>query len=308
MGRHLTGITSSSAGRTTALLGLLGWAVCRIFCLDFARRASQTASKQDILPETDPTFAESLSIFAMKILVCISQVPDTTTKINFKDNDTAFNEAGVLFIANPYDEWYALVRAVELKESTGGEVTVINVGPAANEQVIRKCLAICADKAIRVDTDPKDALYVARQIAAHAGDADMVLLGKETIDYNGSVLGGMIAELLGRPYISLSSKLEVDGDKATITRDTEGGKEILSVAMPFVASAQKGMAEARIPNMRGIMQARSKPLEVVAPIAAEAGSRFVKFELPPAKGAVTLVDPENMDELVRMLHEDAKVI
>lgn len=244
----------------------------------------------------------------MKILVCVSKVPDTTTKIQFTDNGTKFDETGVQFIANPYDEWYALVRAVELKESLGGEVTVINVGPAANEQVIRKCLAIGADKAIRVDAEPSDALYTARQIAAHAQGYDLILLGKETIDYNGSVLGGMLAELLDLPYVSLSSKLEVDGNVATIARDIEGGKEILKVTMPFVASAQKGMAEARIPNMRGIMQARTKPLEVVAPVEAAAGSRVTAYELPPAKGNVKLVDPENMDELVRLLHEEAKVL
>lgn len=244
----------------------------------------------------------------MKILVCVSKVPDTTTKIAFTDNDTTFNEAGVQFIANPYDEWYALVRAVELKEQLGGEVCVINVGPAANEQIIRKCLAIGADKAIRVDADPSDALFVAKQIAAHAAGYDMILLGKETIDYNSSVLGGMVAELLDLPYVSLSSKLEVDGSAATLSRDVEGGKETLKVAMPFVASAQKGMAEARIPNMRGIMQARTKPLEVAAPVDAQPGSKVQSYALPEAKGDVKLIDPENMDELVRLLHEEAKVI
>ena len=194
----------------------------------------------------------------MNILVCISKVPDTTSKITFTDNNSKFNESGVQFIINPYDEWYALVRSVEIKEALGGEVTVLNVGKADNEQIIRKALAIGADKAIRVDADPTDAMFVAQQIAAQAkaGQYDMILLGKETIDYNGSVVGGMVAELLGLPYISLASDLQVDGQSATLIRDIEGGKEVLKVSMPFVASAQKGMAEARIPNMRGIMMSK----------------------------------------------------
>jgi electron transfer flavoprotein beta subunit len=246
----------------------------------------------------------------MNILVCISKVPDTTTKIKFSGDQTQFDENGVQFVLNPYDEWYALVRACELKESQGGSVTVINVGPAANEQIIRKALAIGADKAVRVDADPQDGLYVARQIAAHAqnGSYDMVLLGKETIDYNSSAIGAMIAELLDLPYVSLSSKLDVEGQTATLDRDIEGGKENIRVQMPFVASAQKGMAEARIPNMRGIMQARTKPLEVVAPVDAQAGSQYHQYQLPGEKTAVKLIDPENMEELVRLLHEEAKVL
>lgn len=246
----------------------------------------------------------------MNILVCISKVPDTTTKISFTDNNSTFNESGVQFILNPYDEWYALVRAVEIREALGGEVTVLNVGRADNEQIIRKALAIGADKAIRVDADPLDAFYVARQIAeqARAGAYDMILLGKETIDYNGSVLGGMVAELLDLPYISLASHLEVEGGNATLTRDIEGGKEVLQVSMPFVASAQKGMAEARIPNMRGIMMSKSKPLNVVSPVDIAAPTRIVTYQLPPEKGQVKLVAPDNMDELVRLLHEEAKAI
>jgi len=246
----------------------------------------------------------------MNILVCISKVPDTTTKISFTDNNSKFNEAGVQFILNPFDEWYALVRAVEIRETLGGEVTVINVGRTDNEQIIRKALAIGADKAIRVDADPADAFYVARQIAeqARAGAYDMILLGKETIDYNGSILGGMVAELLDLPYISLASHLEVEGQTATLTRDIEGGKEVLQVAMPFVASAQKGMAEARIPNMRGIMMSKSKPLSVVPPVDVTPPTRIESYQLPPDKGQVKLIAPDNMEELVRLLHEEAKAI
>ncbi len=246
----------------------------------------------------------------MNILVCISKVPDTTTKISFTGNNSTFNESGVQFIINPYDEWYALVRAVEIRESLGGEVTVLNVGRAENEQIIRKALAIGADKAIRVDADPRDALYVARQIAEQAkvGNYDMIMLGKETIDYNGSVVGGMVAEMLNLPYISLASNLQVDGKTATLVRDVEGGKEVLQISMPFVTSAQKGMAEARIPNMRGIMMSKSKPLAIVPPVEVSGLSQVESFQLPPEKGHVKLVAPDNMDELVRLLHEEAKAI
>ena len=246
----------------------------------------------------------------MNILVCISKVPDTTSKITFTDNNSKFNESGVQFIINPYDELYALVRSVEIKEALGGEVTVLNVGKADNEQIIRKALAIGADKAIRVDADPTDAMFVAQQIAAQAkaGQYDMILLGKETIDYNGSVVGGMVAELLGLPYISLASDLQVDGQSATLIRDIEGGKEVLKVSMPFVASAQKGMAEARITNMRGIMMSKSKPLTVVAATEVAPSTHITSYILPAEKGHVKLVAPDDMDELVRLLHEDAKAI
>jgi len=213
----------------------------------------------------------------MKILVCISKAPDTTSKIAFLDNDSKFDENGVQFIVNPYDEWYALVRGLELKEANGGTVTVINVGGADNDPVIRKALAIGADDAVRIEGGTDDALYVAKQIANYAKENgfDMVLNGKETIDYNGSQVGGMIAELIGAPYISLASKLDMNGSTATIEREIEGGVEVIEVNAPFVLSAAKGMAEARIPNMRGIMAARSKPLTVVPAIEA-ANSTLVK--------------------------------
>jgi electron transfer flavoprotein beta subunit len=247
----------------------------------------------------------------MKFLVCISLVPDTTTKISFVDNDTKFNNDKVQWILNPYDEWYALVRALELKEANGGTVTVINVGPAANDQVIRKALAIGADDAIRVDgADDLDSFGVASNIAAVAknGGYDIILLGKETISYNGSNIGGMLAELLDLPFVSLATKLEVSGNTATASREIEGGKETLQVNTPFVLSAAKGMAEQRIPNMKGIMSAKSKPLTVVAAVAAPAYTSVVKYELPPAKAAVKLVSPDNVEELVTLLHNEAKAI
>ena len=246
----------------------------------------------------------------MKLLVCISQTPDTTAKVSFKSDGKEFDAAGVQFIMNPYDEWYALVRACELRETLGGSVTALNVGPAANETTIRKALAIGADDAVRINADPQSAGFVAKQIAEYARkeNFDIIFLGKETIDYNGSEVGAMVAEYLDLPYISYASKLDLNGNTATLERDIEGGVEVLEVDTPFVVSAAKGMAEQRIPNMRGIMTARTKPLTEVPPVAYEDVAKAVKFTLPPAKAGVKLIDPENMDELVRLLHEDAKVI
>ncbi|MBL4651475.1 MAG: electron transfer flavoprotein subunit beta/FixA family protein [Flavobacteriales bacterium] len=246
----------------------------------------------------------------MKILVCISKAPDTTAKISFTDSDTKFSETGVQFIINPYDEWYALVRGLELKEANGGTVTTISVGAADYDPIIRKALAIGADDAVRIDTQPTDAFQVASEIANYAKDKgyDMVLCGKETINYNGSQVGGMIAELMNLPYVSLAVKLEVNGGTATIERDMQGGTEVVEISGAFVLSASKGMAEQRIPNMRGIMQARTKPLTVVPASGSLAMTEIVSYELPPAKSACKMVDAENMDELISLLHNEAKVI
>lgn len=246
----------------------------------------------------------------MKILVPISVVPDTTSKIAFTDGDTKFNEDGIQWIVNPYDEWYALVRALEITEKDGGTVTVINVGDATAEPVIRKALALGAHDAVRIDVKPTESYVVAKELANYAQGKgfDMVLLGKETINYNGSEVGGMLAEFLGVPYISLASKLEVSGDVATVDRSIEGGTEVVDVKLPFVASTSKGMAEQRIPNMRGIMAARTKPLTVVPASGTAAKTSTVKYTLPAPKSSVKLVDADNVDELVRLLHEEAKAI
>ncbi len=246
----------------------------------------------------------------MKILVCISKTPDTTTKISFVNNNTEFNGDKVQYIMNPYDEWYALVRGVEIKEKLGGSVTIINVGPAANDAIIRKGLAIGADDAVRIDADAKDAFFVASQIAEYAKSEnfDLILTGKETIDYNGSEVGSLIAALLDQAFISYASSMELNGNTATISRDIEGGKEVLEVNTPFVLSASKGMAEQRIPNMRGIMMAKRKPLKVVPAAATEERVSVVSYDLPPAKSAVKLVDPEDMEGLVALLHNEAKAI
>lgn len=246
----------------------------------------------------------------MKLLVCVAKTPETTTKIQLTADATDIDQNGVQYIMNPYDEWYALVRALELKESAGGEVTLLNVGPAANDTVIRKGLAIGADKAVRINAEGGGSLFIARQIAEHAKSEgyDMIFFGKETIDYNGSEVGAMVAEFLDLPYVGDASHMEVNGSTATVTRDIEGGVEVVEVGTPFALSAAKGMAEQRIPNMRGIMMAKRKPLAIVEPVDFPATTEVVQYEKPPEKSAVKLVDPENMDELVRLLHEEAKVI
>ncbi|MBL7770067.1 MAG: electron transfer flavoprotein subunit beta/FixA family protein [Flavipsychrobacter sp.] len=247
----------------------------------------------------------------MKILVCISKTPDTTAKIAFTDNNKKFATDGVQWIINPYDEWYALVRAIELKEKDPATVLhLVNVGGAENDAIIRKALALGGDEAIRVNIESQDSFTIASQIAqvAKEGGYDLVFTGKETIDYNGSSIGGMVAELLDLPYVSLATKLELEGSNVKLTREIEGGEETVETSLPLVVSAQKGMAEQRIPNMKGIMGARTKPLKVVEPVAVEALTSIAGFELPPAKAGVKLVPADNPEELVRLLHEEAKVI
>ncbi len=246
----------------------------------------------------------------MNILVCISKSPDTTSKIAFSDGNTKFDENGVQYIVNPYDEWYALVRALELKESLGGQVTIITVGTSADDAVIRKALAIGADQAVRIDAEPKDAYYTAMQISSYvkSNDYDLILAGKETINYNGSQVAGMIAEDLNYPFVSLASKLDIQDTTLTIEREIVGGVQEVQVSTPAVISCAKGMAEQRIPNMRGIMAARTKPLNVVEAQDIDELTEFISYSLPDAKSAVKMIDPENMDELVGLLHNEAKVI
>jgi electron transfer flavoprotein beta subunit len=247
----------------------------------------------------------------MKILVCISQVPDTTTKIAFSDNNTVFNTQGVTFIINPYDEWYALVRALELKEAgVATAVNLVTVGKADVEPVIRKALALGGDEAIRIDADSNDPYVVAAQIAEYAKSEnyDLVLCGKETIDYNNGAVGPMLAELLDMNFIGFATKIDVAGGTATVNREIEGGEEVNTCALPLVISCQKGVAEARIPNMRGIMAARTKPLKVVPAANVESLSSIVSYDLPPAKTGVKMFTAEDMDALVSALHTDAKVI
>ena len=247
----------------------------------------------------------------MKILICISKTPDTTAKIAFTDNNTKFASDGVQWIINPYDEWYALVRAIELKEANPAVVLhLINVGGADCEPIIRKALALGGDEAIRINSEESDSFYVASQIAhiAKEGQYDLVFTGKETIDYNGSSIGGMVAEFLDLPFVSHAIKFDITDNNALITREIEGGEEVCSVALPIVVSCQKGMAEQRIPNMKGIMGARTKPLKTLDPIDADCLTKIAGFDLPPAKAGVKLVSPENPEELIRLLNEEAKAI
>ena len=245
----------------------------------------------------------------MNILVCITHVPDTTSKINFIDNNTTFDKNGVQFIIGPYDD-YALARAVELKEQGGGKITVLNVGEADTEPTIRKALAIGADEAIRVNAFPSDSLFVANQIASVAkeGNYDLILMGRESIDFNGGQVHGMVGEMLNMPSLSPVMHLDIEGNTAKVAREIEGGKEMLEVALPFVAGCQEPIAEWKIPNMRGIMSARSKPLNVIEPVSDEKATAVKEYALPPAKGAVKMIDADNVSELVDLLKNEAKVI
>ncbi len=248
----------------------------------------------------------------MKILVCISHVPDTTSKINFSDNNTKFDTNGVQFVINPNDE-FGLTRAMWFKEKQGASVTVVNVGGAETEPTLRKALAIGADEAIRVNTPATDGFSVAKQLAnvISNGGYDLIIAGRESIDYNGGMVPGMVAALTNANFVNNCIGLEVDGNSAKATREIDGGKETVSTSLPLVIGGQKGLVEEsdlRIPNMRGIMMARKKPLNVVEPVDASAETSSVSFEKPAPKGAVTLVSPDNIDELVSLLHNEAKVI
>jgi len=245
----------------------------------------------------------------MKILVCISNVPDTTTKITFTDNNTQFNTNGVQFILNPYDE-IALSRAIDLTEGGKGSITVINVGEVNTEATIRKALAIGADDSVRINAKPHDAWFVAYQIAEFIkqNPFDLILTGRESIDYNGSKVAGMIGELLDIPSVSIIKKLDVDGDKGTVEREIEGGKEVLVIPFPFAAGAAEGLAEPKIPNMRGIMSARTKPLMVVEPADVKTNLEVLSYETPAPRGNVKLVPADDSAKLIELLHTEARVI
>ena len=243
----------------------------------------------------------------MKILVCITHVPDTTSRINFIENNTKFDTAGVQFIIGPYDD-YALARAIELKETMGATVTVLNVGTTETEPTIRKALAIGADDAIRVNADPTDSFFVATQIAEQAKGYDLILMGRESIDFNGGVVHSLVGELLGLPSFSPVMKLEIEGTKVKMAREIEGGKEMLEASLPLVAGCQEPIAEWKIPNMRGIMSARTKPLKVAEPKTIDQPTKIQKFELPAPKGAVKMISADNVAELVTRLKTEAKVL
>jgi electron transfer flavoprotein beta subunit len=245
----------------------------------------------------------------MKLLVCISKTPDTTSKIAFTEGNTKFDENGVQWIINPYDEWYALVKAIEIKEQDPtASIHLVTVGEADAEPIIRKALALGGDEAIRVNMQSNDSFVVASQIAAIAkeGGYDLILTGKETIDYNSACIGSMLSGLLDLPYVSLANQMTLNGNTASVQREIEGGEETCELTLPAIVSCQKGMAEQRIPNMRGIMAARTKPLKVLEPIAVQATTSIKTYDLPPAKSGVKLVAADNVEELVRLLKEEAK--
>jgi electron transfer flavoprotein beta subunit len=246
----------------------------------------------------------------MNILVCISSVPDTTSKISFSDNDTKFVSAGLTYIIGPYDD-YALARAVELKEAAGaGNITVFHVGEADSEAVIRKALAIGADDAVRVNAPAKDGFFVAAQIAAYAKDKnfDLILMGRESIDYNSGIVHGLVGEYLGIPVISPVMKLEINGKEAIMDKEIEGGKETLKAGLPLVLGCQEPIAEWKIPSMRGIMSARTKSLLVIEPVASDSGMEFQKYELPAPRTTCKMISDSNVGELVSLLKTEAKVI
>jgi len=247
----------------------------------------------------------------MKILVCISKTPDTTAKIAFTENNTKFETAGVQWIINPYDEWYALVRAIEIKEAQPDTVLhLATVGLADADPIIRKALAIGADDAVRVDAEGPDSYFVSEQIAnyAKANNYDLVMMGKETINYNGSSVGAMVAGLLDLPFVSLATKLDVNGNKATIEHEIDGGTQVVECEFPMVLSAAKGMAEQRIPNMRGIMASRTKPLTVIAASGSAGLTSIKSYQLNPGRTTCKMLSEDNLDELVNLLHTAAKVI
>ena len=248
----------------------------------------------------------------MKILVCISHVPDTTSKINFTDGDTKLDTNGVQFVINPNDE-FGLTRAMWFKEKQGATVDVVNVGGPETEPTLRKALAIGADSAIRVNAAATDGFAVAKQLAnvVKDGGYDLIIAGRESIDYNGGMVPGMLAELIGANFVTNCISLEVDGTNAKVMREIDGGKETVSTTLPLVIGGQKGLVEEsdlRIPNMRGIMMARQKPLSVIEPVAATKETSTVKFEKPEPRGAVKMISPDNLDELISLLHNEAKVI
>jgi electron transfer flavoprotein beta subunit len=249
----------------------------------------------------------------MKLAVCLGNVPDTTTKVKFTDNNTLFDKTGVQWIINPWDE-LALTRAIELKEESDNPVeivTVITVGLMDAEPTIRKALAIGADNAIRINAEPAEAYGIAAQLAEQIkkNDFDLIFCGIETSDFNGSAVGGMLAEFLNYPSVSAVSDLTFSGTEVELSRDIDGGEEVIQIQTPLVAIVQKGITkEPRIPAMRGIIMARKKPLEIVEPVDVEEMTKVAGFELPQSKPPCKMIDPENVKELVNLLQNEAKMI
>ena len=248
----------------------------------------------------------------MKILVCISHVPDTTSKINFTNGDSEFDTNGVQYVINPNDE-FGLTRAIWFQEQQGANVTVVNVGGPETEPTLRKALAIGANEAIRVNAQATDGFYVAKQLAevVKTGNYDLIIAGKESLDYNGGMVPGLMAGILGINFVNSCTELTIDGSNAKASREIDGGKEIVTASLPLIVGGQKGLVEEkdlRIPNMRGIMTARTKALTILEPVNAAVETKAIKFEKPAPKSAVKLISADNLDELINLLHNEAKVI
>jgi electron transfer flavoprotein beta subunit len=248
----------------------------------------------------------------MKILVCISNVPDTTTKVKFVDDFKKLDVNGIQWVINPWDE-LALTRALELKDDASNgvqTVTVAHVGLTGSDPTIRKALAIGADDAIRVNTEAGDAYAIAAQLAEaiRSENFDIILCGIESSDHNGSTVGGMLAEFLGCPSVTGVSSVKIEAGQPVITREIDGGKEIITVPSPFVAVVQKGIAkEPRIAAMRGIMMARTKPIKVVEPQAIESLTEVIGYELPKSRAACKYVHADDAGQLIALLQNEAKV-
>lgn len=245
----------------------------------------------------------------MRILVCITHVPDTTSKIAFIENNTKFDSTNIQFVIGPYDD-YAISKAVDLKASENAYVTVLNVGLAETDPTLRRALAIGADEAVRINAEPLDSFYVASQIADYIQKEkfDLILMGRESSDFNGGIVHALTGELLGIPAFSPVMQLEITGGKVKMAREIEGGKERIETSLPLIAGCQEPIAEWKIPNMRGIMTARTKPFKVLEPVAAEKMTENRNFELPSGKGKITYVDPEKVEKLYELLRDEAKVI
>ena len=247
----------------------------------------------------------------MNIIVCISSVPDTTSKIKFNEN-SEFDTNGIQFIINPYDE-FGLTKAVKIKETLGGTITVVTVGDITSEPVIRKSLAIGADKAVRININPKDSFETASLISKYIKEIeyDIIIAGRESIDYNGSAVPCMIAEMLDIPFINACIGLNLNDETADLIREVDGGKEFISSPLPLIIGGQKGLVEESellIPNMRGIMQSRTKPLEIIEPENIANRVQSISLESPPEKKECRLVEEGNVKELITLLQNEAKVI
>ena len=248
----------------------------------------------------------------MKILVCISHVPDTTSKINFIENNSKFDKAGVQFVINPNDE-FGLTRAIWFKEKNNASVDVINVGLQETESTLRKALAIGADKAIRINHNPKDGFSVAKYISDYINknSYDLIIAGRESIDYNGGMVPGMISAFTNINFVDKCIDLKISANQVEASREIEGGKENISTSLPLIIGSQKGLVEEndlRIPNMRGIMMARKKELLVIETSGEHNATNTKNFEKPQRKGEVTLVSPDEIEKLIDLLHTEAKAI